>query len=255
MADLAGQFALVTGCSSGIGAAMTSALADAGCVVSGIDLRPPPSSLRAKMRAFRAIDATDAGHLTEFIDDVHVRLGPTHILMNNVGGTKDIAFADLTVPDWDAMFALNVRPAFVTTRAVLPAMIENGYGRIINVGSIAGRGWAHASNVAYASAKAALIAMTRVVALNVAASGVTVNAVCPGPTSTDLVSQILQERALAQGTTLENATAEWARHIPTGRANTPDEVADVALFLARRESGNITGQAWNIDGGIMGWSW
>jgi len=128
---------------------------------------------------------------------------------------------------------------------------QGGGGRIINMASIAGRGFSGTSNAIYAASKGAVIALTKTAAQQLARHDINVNAICPGVTLTDLVNEIVGTRAKERGKTLEEALEEFQKPIPLRRANTPEDIAAMAVFLASPGARNITGQAYNVDGGLV----
>ena len=130
-------------------------------------------------------------------------------------------------------------------------MIEGGGGRIINIASVAGRGYIGTSNAAYAASKGAVISMTKTAAQQLGRHDINVNAICPGVTLTPMVERLLSDRAEATGASLEEVRAKATRHIPIGRANEPEDIAAMAVFLASPAARNITGQAYNVDGGLV----
>jgi NAD(P)-dependent dehydrogenase (short-subunit alcohol dehydrogenase family) len=123
-------------------------------------------------------------------------------------------------------------------------------GRIVNIASIAGKGYPATSNIAYAGSKGAVIAMTRIAAHALGRYGINVNAICPGVTRTDLYYQVVRERAEASGRLESEIIAAMDASIPAGRSNEPEDIAALAVFLASEEARNVTGQSWNVDGGL-----
>ena len=123
-------------------------------------------------------------------------------------------------------------------------------GRIVNIASIAGKGYPATSNIAYAGSKGAVIAMTRIAAHALGRYGINVNAICPGVTRTDLYYQVVRERAEASGRLESEVIAAMDASIPVGRSNEPEDIAALAVFLASEEARNVTGQSWNVDGGL-----
>ena len=175
--------------------------------------------------------------------------GRLDVLVNNAGVTRDIDFFELPADEWDAIMQVNARGSFLCMRQAARYMRDSGGGLIINISSIADKGWPGASNIAYAASKGAVVTMTRIAAAQLAPFNITVNAVCPGVTRTPLVAQLLRSRAITLGTSEEKVTAALHATIPLGRANDPSDVADAIEFLASDQARNITGQSLNVDGG------
>ncbi|MFC7399742.1 SDR family NAD(P)-dependent oxidoreductase [Chelatococcus sp. GCM10030263] len=240
--------ALVTGGSRGIGRAIAATLTHAGhgVTILGRDPGPLGEALRDGVAVeAEAIDVTDANALSAFIG-----ARPFDILVNNAGGAATAAFLKSDRDLLRRMLALNVESAAEAMRSALPGMIERGFGRVINVASTAGlKGYAYAS--AYAAAKHALVGLTRSVALEVAKSGVTVNAVCPGYTDTDLVAESVRGIVAKTGRSEVEARAHFERSNPLGRLIRPQEVADAVLWLTGEGAAAVTGQAIVVAGGEL----
>ena len=243
---LLGQHAVVTGGGSGIGAAVALELARLGAHLTLIGRRP--DKLMAQARAIQEatavacaplpLDVTDADALPAAL----TRLEAPSILVNNAGAAESAPFSRTGIDLLERMLAVNLKGAFSCTQAVLPAMLAAKYGRIVNIASTAGlTGYAYVS--AYVAAKHALVGLTRALALETAKSGVTVNAVCPGFTDTDLVGRSIQTIAAKTGRSADEARAELAKTNPMGRLVTPQEVAGAVSFLCLPGAGAVTGQA------------
>jgi NAD(P)-dependent dehydrogenase (short-subunit alcohol dehydrogenase family) len=245
---MAARSALVTGGSRGIGRAIAAALTHSGHAVTilGRDRVRLDEALRDGVAAdAEGLDVTDGDALSAFI-----RERPFDILVNNAGGAATASFLKSDRDLLRRMLALNVESANEAMRAALPGMIERGFGRVINVASTAGlKGYAYAS--AYAAAKHALVGLTRSVALEVAKTGVTVNAVCPGYTDTDLVSESVRGIVAKTGHSEKEARAHFEGSNPLGRLIKPQEVADAVLWLTGEGAAAVTGQAIVIAGGEL----
>ena len=158
---------------------------------------------------------------------------------------------DIDEADWDRMHRVNSKGVFFAMQRAAQQMIEQGEGRIINMASIAGRGFSATSNAAYAASKGAVLAMTYVAAHQLGPKNINVNAICPGVTFTDLVYKLIEDRAEEQGRTVEEMREIFERPIPIRRGNDPSDVAALAVFLASPGARNITGQGYNVDGGLI----
>lgn len=251
MAGVEGLHALVTGGGRGIGAATAAALKASGAVVTV--LGRDETMLNARVSAKEAdgwvrADVTDEAALVNAIGEAASARGPVDILVNNAGGASTGPFAKSSTADLQRMLDVNLLGPASAMRVVLPGMIERNFGRVVSIASTASlKGYAYVS--AYVAAKHALLGLTRAVALEVARTGVTVNAVCPGFTDTDLVSASVAEIVAKTGRTADSARAELVRNNPQQRLIEPAEVAEAVVFLARRESRSMTGVAMSLAGG------
>jgi NAD(P)-dependent dehydrogenase (short-subunit alcohol dehydrogenase family) len=253
MESIAGRVALVTGGGRGIGRAVALALARAGVDVA-VAARTVPeieavaSEIAALGRRthFFPLDVSDRASLARAPAIVAERLGPVDILVNNAGITASAPVGRTDDETWDAVLAVDLTAPFLLTRACLPSMYEHRWGRILNVASVAGRiGLRYGS--AYTAAKHGLVGLTRAVAVEAARKGVTVNAICPSWTETQMLDDAVEAIAAHTGRSAAEARAAILAANPVGRAALPDEVADVAIWLAG--SPIVTGQAIEVDGG------
>ena len=249
---LLGRRAVVTGGGTGIGAAAAVELARLGASLILIGRREERLAQQARAiqdatgneTAMQAVDVTDAAA----VPAAFAAFGKIDILVNNAGGAESAPFGKTGLDMLERMLAVNLKSAFLCTQAVLPQMLKAKAGRVVNVASTAGlTGYAYVT--AYVAAKHALVGLTRALALETAKSGVTVNAVCPGFTDTDLVARSVETIVAKTGRSAEEARAELARTNPMGRLVMPQEVASAVAYLCLPAAGAITGQAIVIAGG------
>jgi NAD(P)-dependent dehydrogenase (short-subunit alcohol dehydrogenase family) len=245
--SLAGQHAIVTGGGTGIGAAIAAELARRGARITLIGRREAKlAETAARLRdcSYRVADLTDPEATARAFDAA----GAATILVNNAGVAESAPFLKTDGALLERMIAINCTAAFRCIQAVLPAMLRDGHGRIVNIASTAGiTGYAYVT--AYCAAKHALIGLTRALARELAKTPVTVNAVCPGYADTDLVAQAVANIVAKTGRTATAARAELAAGNPQGRLVSPAEVAAAVGFLCAPEAAAITGQAIVVAGG------
>ena len=250
---LAGKHAFVTGGGRGIGRAVAAALARAGAAVTVIGRTEAP--LREAVAAGEAAgcgvaDVTDVVEVKRQITAAEAARGPIAILINNAGSVESGPFIKADPSVFRAMWNVHLMGAVYATQAVLPGMMECGFGRIVNVASTAGlKGYAYVS--AYCAAKHALVGLTRALAAETAARGVTVNAVCPGYTDTDLVRDSIKSVAAKTGRPQADVLAEYQKDAPIGRLIRPEEVAAAVVYLCSPEAAAVTGTTLAIAGGEM----
>jgi 3-oxoacyl-[acyl-carrier protein] reductase len=242
---LDGRVAIVTGGSRGIGAAIATRLAGAGAavVVSGRDaarLEGVVKELQASGRAALGIvaDAASREDAERLVDAAKARFGRIDVLVNNAGITRDALLLRMKDEDWDRVMDVNLRGAFLMTRAVAKTMVRQRSGRVINVASTAGA-MGNAGQVNYSAAKAGLIGLTKASARELAHWSITVNAVAPGLIETDMAAAMpaaAREAFIAQ--------------VPLGRIGTAHEVAEMVGFLAEDGAAYVTGQVFHVNGGL-----
>lgn len=244
---LHGHNAIVTGASRGIGRAIALHLAVAGANVVinyrqnealAVDVVSTCRQFGVQALAVRA-DVSQAQEVAALVQTAAVNIGPPTILVNNAGIARSGLLLDTTEDEWDALMNANLKSPFLCAKAVLPLMIQNGYGRIINISSI----WGLAGGsfeVAYSASKGGLIALTKALAKEMGPSGITVNAVAPGAVQTDMLGHLDPE-----------ALQMLAEETPVGRLGTPEDVAAAVLFLALPTSSFITGQVLSPNGGLI----
>ena len=178
--------------------------------------------------------------------------GSLDIIVNNAGVTRAADIMELTEDDWDRIHRVNAKGVFFCLQVAARQMIkQGGGGRIINIASIAGKGFKGTSNAAYSASKGAVISLTRTAAQQLAKHNVNVNSICPGVTTTEIVEKLSIDRAKARGISKEEMMKEMSKDIPLQRANEPEDIAAMALFLASIGARNITGQSYNVDGGLV----
>ena len=256
--SLQGKIALVTGAGNGIGEACAVALAEAGATVACADINPATAEATAQKAAQHQVpsssiqaDCGDVASINAMIDEVVARYGRLDIIVNNAGITRSAYIMDLTEDDWDKIHRVNAKGVFFCLQRAARQMIEQKEGRIINIASIAGRGFRDTSNTVYAASKGAVISMTKHAAQQLGQHNINVNAVCPGVTLTAIVEDLMKTRAAEQGISKDEMMARMAKPIPIGRPNIPADIAALAVFLAGPAARNITGQSYNVDGGLV----
>jgi len=244
---LDGKVALITGSGRGLGKVMALALAEAGADLALVGrtlnvLEEAAAEISGAtgrtVKCFTA-DVTKADEVEKLAKDVPAAMGQVDILINNAGNNTRGAIQELSEADWDSVVDTNLKSTFLCSRAFGPDMAKRGWGRVINMGSILSV-IAIPGRAPYASAKAGVTSLTRVLALEWAAQGVTVNAICPGPFGTDMNKPLLNDPAKYQ---------EFVKNLPIGRWGELDELAGLAVLLASDASSFITGSSIFIDGG------
>jgi NAD(P)-dependent dehydrogenase (short-subunit alcohol dehydrogenase family) len=256
--ELSNHIALITGAGQGIGRASAQALAAAGADVVAVDIRG--ESVQQTARAIAATGrrclpiAADIGNLAEIdrmVAEAIATFGSIDVLVNNAGVTRRAYIMDLTEEDWDSIHRVNAKGVFFCLQRVAREMIPRRRGRIINIASIAGKGFAGTSNAIYAASKGAVISLTKTAAQQLARHDINVNAVCPGIVRTRLYGEMVRVMAESEGVSIAEIERRGVAAIPLQRANEPEDIAAMVVFLASPGARNITGQSFNVDGGLV----
>ena len=246
--DFAGKVAIVTGAGRGMGRAVATRLAAGGAklVVNDLDASSAEgAAVTLRQSGAEALvapgDVTSNADVARLVADAHGHYGSIHILINNAGVLRPTPVFDIEEDEWDLVVNGNLKSTYLCSRAVLPAMRDQGWGRIVNFSSSAGKNVSTVGGAHYTASKAAVLGFTRHLAKEEAPHGITVNAVCPGLIDTEMVrSTISDERA-----------ASYAASFPISRLGQPSEVAELVAFLASDRAAYITGASLDINGGDL----
>ena len=257
--ELEDKIAVVTGAGRGMGRAISLQLAEAGAHIAVSDINAESvedtaAAVKELGRQSLAVPA-DMGNVDDIdrmIVQAKATFGRIDIMVNNAGVTKYLYIMDVVEEDWDRIHRVNAKGAFFGMQRAAREMIEQGSGgRIINIASIAGKGYSGTSNAAYAASKGAVLAMTMIAAHQLAQHDINVNAICPGATLTTMGEETMAGRAATSGVSIEELAQARDARIPIGRANEPEDIAAMARFLSGPGARNITGQSFNVDGGLV----
>jgi len=244
--DLSDRVAIVTGGGRGIGRAIALKLAEAGATVVVNDVGELAQDVAREIEAMNQpslavlADVSQSSDVAKMVEEAMSTYGRIDILVNNAGITRDQLLLRMSDDDWDSVLSVNLKSVFLCTRAVLRDMVKQRWGRIISIASIVGI-IGNAGQANYASAKAGIIGFTRTVAKEVAARGITANAIAPGFIDTEMTQRLDESRR-----------QELQKHIPAGYLGLPRDVAETVAFLASEEARYITGQVLSVDGGMAG---
>ena len=256
--ELSNHVALITGAGQGIGRASALALAAAGANVVAVDIngesaRQTAAAIAATGRRSLPIQADigDLGDIDRTVAEAMTTFGAIDILVNNAGVTRRAYIMDLTEEDWDKIYRVNAKGVFFCLQRVAREMIPRRRGRIINIASIAGKGFPGTSNAIYAASKGAVISLTKTAAQQLARHDINVNAVCPGIVRTHLYGEMVRVMAESEGLSIAEIERRGVQAIPLQRANEPEDIAAMVVFLASPGARNITGQSFNVDGGLV----
>lgn len=249
------KVSLITGAGGGIGLAIANALIGRGDKVVLADVSFSQEDVRRKTtEALHAgaplvtLDITQTESVGRQIDEIVSGFGRLDCLVNAAGMVRVGSFYELQDADWDATIDVNMKGAFILSRSVAGVMIRQRKGRIVHIGSTASQ-TAAAGGAIYAASKHGLLGLVRGMACDLAQFGVTVNAVCPGNTETEMLEKVLRERAQRQNCSLDEVRDEIIRKTPAGRLGQPRDLAEAVLFLTSDQAEFITGQALTVDGG------
>ena len=255
--ELQGQVAIVTGAGRGIGRATALELARMGAdiVIAELDAGgADKTAALVKDLGRRAVvvptDVTKRADLATMVERTRAALGRIDVLVNNAGIYRAAAALDVTEEHWDAIMTINAKAVFFATQAVLPVMIAQKSGSIVSLASMAGKIGSR-TNLPYNASKAAVISMTKSLALAHAADGIRVNCVCPGFVETDMWTMVAREQSALLNQTPEEFTRRRLETVPLGRMERPEDVAAVIGFLASPRAAYMTGQALSVDGGLV----
>jgi 2-keto-3-deoxy-L-fuconate dehydrogenase len=243
IAQFLGKVAVVTGAASGMGRSVATALADAGATVYALDMDEPGLELLSKKHNIRPLKCDVA--LEADIKSCAAKIEDADIIFNCAGIVLDGNLLNCTLEQWDRSFMVNVRSMFILTQLLLPGMIRRGGGSIINMASATSER-PMLNRCAYGTTKAAVVALTKTIALDFASHGIRCNAVCPGP----VLSPSMQTRLDRQPDPLI-AQRNTADRVPLKRYGTPDEVASLVVYLASEHSSYLTGASIPVDGGWL----
>ena len=249
----------ITGAGNGIGKAIAIAMSKEGynVICADIDFEEAKktveiiSSNNGSGLALKT-DVTNVLDIKDMVNKVVEQFGSLDILVNNAGVTRTSSILDLNEKDWDWIHNVNAKGTFFCLQTAAYQMIkqETG-GRIINMASVGGKGFVDVSNAIYAASKGAVISLTKTAAQELGKYDITVNAICPGITHTNILSNIVKKRALEQDKSEEDIMKYYVRDIPLKRPNYPEDIAAMVVFLSSEGARNISGQSYNVDGGLI----
>ena len=249
----------ITGAGNGIGKAIAIAMSKEGynVICADIDFEEAKktveiiSSNNGSGLAIKT-DVTNILDIKDMVNKVVEQFGSLDIMVNNAGVTRTSSIMDLDEKDWDWIHNINAKGTFFCLQTAAYQMIkqETG-GRIINMASVGGKGFVDVSNAIYAASKGAVISLTKTAAQELGKYDITVNAICPGITHTNILSNIVKKRALEQDKSEEDIMKHYVRDIPLKRPNYPEDIAAMVVFLSSEGARNISGQSYNVDGGLI----
>ncbi|MDA7692844.1 SDR family oxidoreductase [Alphaproteobacteria bacterium] len=251
--------ACITGAGNGIGRAISIAMGNEGYNIVCADINSDHANetldIIKKNNGLGIVIKTDVTNfldIKKMVSNTIESFGSIDVLVNNAGVTRTSGIMDLTEEDWHWIHNVNAKGTFFCLQETARQMIKqkNG-GRIINMASVGGKGFVDVSNAIYAASKGAVISLTKTAAQELGKYEITVNAICPGITHTKILSNIIKKRSLEQNKTESEIIKHYVRDIPLGRANEPEDIAAMVVFLSSEGAKNISGQSYNIDGGLI----
>ena len=249
----------ITGAGNGIGKAIAIAMSKEGYNVICADINLEEAKKTVEIISSNngsglaiKTDVTNILDIKDMVNKVVEQFGSLDIMVNNAGVTRTSSIMDLNEKDWDWIHNVNAKGTFFCLQTAAYQMIkqETG-GRIINMASVGGKGFVDVSNAIYAASKGAVISLTKTAAQELGKYDITVNAICPGITHTNILSNIVKKRALEQDKSEEDIMKHYVRDIPLKRPNYPEDIAAMVVFLSSEGARNISGQSYNVDGGLI----
>jgi NAD(P)-dependent dehydrogenase (short-subunit alcohol dehydrogenase family) len=249
--------AIVTGAARGIGAGVARRLAADGYRLLLVDVDPGVEEFAQEVAAGGGVarawqhDLRDVGGAGLVAEQAEIASGRIDVLVNSAGVSMPRRHDEVTEADWDFILDVNAKGTFFLTAAVARQMARQRSGSIVMISSISGKGWRDASSVPYAASKAAMIAMARLLAVELGPLGIRVNTVCPGITRTEMMAQWSATRAAALGMPVEEFVASRVESSALGRPSEVEDIAAMVSFLVSDQAANITGQSFNVDGGTL----
>ena len=249
----------ITGAGNGIGKAIAIAMSKEGYNVICADINFEEAKKTVEIISSNngsglaiKTDVTNILDIKDMVNKVVEQFGSLDIMVNNAGVTRTSSIMDLNEKDWDWIHNVNAKGTFFCLQTAAYQMIkqETG-GRIINMASVGGKGFVDVSNAIYAASKGAVISLTKTAAQELGKYDITVNAICPGITHTNILSNIVKKRALEQDKSEEDIMKHYVRDIPLKRPNDPIDIASMVVFLSSEGARNISGQSYNVDGGLI----
>jgi NAD(P)-dependent dehydrogenase (short-subunit alcohol dehydrogenase family) len=249
----------ITGAGNGIGKAIAIAMSKEGYNVICADINFEEAKKTVEIISSNngsglaiKTDVTNILDIKDMVNKVVEQFGSLDIMVNNAGVTRTSSIMDLNEKDWDWIHNVNAKGTFFCLQTAAYQMIkqETG-GRIINMASVGGKGFVDVSNAIYAASKGAVISLTKTAAQELGKYDITVNAICPGITHTNILSNIVKKRALEQDKSEEDIMKYYVRDIPLKRPNYPEDIAAMVVFLSSEGARNISGQSYNVDGGLI----
>jgi len=249
----------VTGAGNGIGRSIAIALNNEGYNVAcadkdsksldeTLDLMPKEKPKKIKIK----MDVSQVKDIDKMIEKTVKHFGTLDIMVNNAGVTKSLGLFELDETHWKWMNDVNAKGTFFCLQKAAKQMIAQGNGgRIINMSSVGAKGFVDVSNTIYAATKGSILSMTKTASQELGKYNINVNSICPSPTYTDIVKKLVAKRAKEQNKTEKEIMDYYMRDVPLGRFNDPDDIASMVIFLSSLGARNITGQSFNVDGGLI----